>query len=409
MLKRVPLLLLILVAVIPSGNSHGPVTTKITFNREVIRILARRCLACHSPGRIRQELPLTTYAEARPWAKAIKEEILNRRMAPFQAVKGFGLFHENYALSQYEQDQLISWIDGGAPKGEQKDYPGDEISRIRPSVRTGRARSTEPEEWPAGPPNLILEPRTDSVIAPGKAIVKRCFAIPARNRKEQWIGMIDFEPGQAGLVFNASFHIADAGIAGGCDKHRKSLKGRLEPLGEWVPGQPPIRWPAGMAKRLRPNSIIVLNITYQGSDRPVTDRSRLGIYFDSLFTSRTDGREIEQIVISSPARPGNMRNEQSAIRLSRTLAEDREIVGIRPLIFPHGSSLEARLTRPDGSVEVLVLVRDYHFDWQPTYFFRIPRPAPQGSIIDVIAYGKPHPEAEPVHPLCQLVTARAIR
>jgi hypothetical protein len=29
-------------------------------------------------------------AGARPWAKAIKEEILERRMPPSQAVKGFG-------------------------------------------------------------------------------------------------------------------------------------------------------------------------------------------------------------------------------------------------------------------------------------------------------------------------------
>src|SRR5262245_23105468 len=79
-----------------SGSPHEPITTTVMFNREVIRIFQARCLGCHSAGHIKADLPLTTYEEARPWAKAIKEEILERRMMPYQTVKGYGNFQHDY-------------------------------------------------------------------------------------------------------------------------------------------------------------------------------------------------------------------------------------------------------------------------------------------------------------------------
>jgi hypothetical protein len=61
---------------------------------------------------------LLTYAEARPWAAAIKEEVLGRRMPPWGAVKGFGEFKDDQGLTQ-EQIELISdWVEGGAPEGD---------------------------------------------------------------------------------------------------------------------------------------------------------------------------------------------------------------------------------------------------------------------------------------------------
>src|SRR5262245_1069466 len=95
------LTLLSIALIFPSpGSSHEPITTKVMFNKEVIRIFQRNCLSCHSPGKIKADISLTTYDEARPWAKAIKEEVLEKRMMPYQAVKGYGRFHRDYILPQ---------------------------------------------------------------------------------------------------------------------------------------------------------------------------------------------------------------------------------------------------------------------------------------------------------------------
>lgn len=63
-------------------------------------------------------MPLTTYAEVRPWATAIKHEVLTRRMPPWGAVKGFGSFRNDASLSLPEIAVISSWVEGGAPEGD---------------------------------------------------------------------------------------------------------------------------------------------------------------------------------------------------------------------------------------------------------------------------------------------------
>ena len=63
-------------------------------------------------------MSLATYDEARPWAKAIREEVLERRMPPWGAVKGFGEFRNDESLSEREIEMLANWVEGGAPQGE---------------------------------------------------------------------------------------------------------------------------------------------------------------------------------------------------------------------------------------------------------------------------------------------------
>ena len=97
-------------------EAHDPITTKITWTREMSRLMFKRCTSCHREGG--SSFALTTYDEARPWAKAIKEETQSRRMPPFGAAKGFGEVRDDQALT-IEQIQLISdWVEGGAPEGE---------------------------------------------------------------------------------------------------------------------------------------------------------------------------------------------------------------------------------------------------------------------------------------------------
>src|SRR4051812_11822963 len=71
--------------------AHEPITTKLTWTQEISRIFYKRCVSCHREGGA-SPMSLATYDEARPWAKAIKEEVLERRMPPWGAVRGIGEF-----------------------------------------------------------------------------------------------------------------------------------------------------------------------------------------------------------------------------------------------------------------------------------------------------------------------------
>jgi hypothetical protein len=95
-------------------SAHDIITTKLTFSRDIYRIFANRCLACHNIG---SSIPLTTYEEVRPWAVSIKEQVLSRSMPPWGAVKGFGDLTPDHGLTQEEIMIIAAWVIGGAPPG----------------------------------------------------------------------------------------------------------------------------------------------------------------------------------------------------------------------------------------------------------------------------------------------------
>jgi hypothetical protein len=94
--------------------AHDIITTNLTFTRDIARIFDRRCASCHGPS---SEIPLASYEQARPWAVAIKEQVLSRAMPPWGAVKGFGNLKPDHALTQEEILIIAAWVIGGAPQG----------------------------------------------------------------------------------------------------------------------------------------------------------------------------------------------------------------------------------------------------------------------------------------------------
>lgn len=108
-------------ASLPLVQAHDIITTKITFSKEISRLIYKRCASCHREGG--SAFSLLAYDEARPWAKAIKEEALERRMPPWEAIKGFGEFRDNRGLTEEELETISAWVEGGAPEGEPKYLP----------------------------------------------------------------------------------------------------------------------------------------------------------------------------------------------------------------------------------------------------------------------------------------------
>jgi len=107
----------VLLAALPAV-AHDVITTNLTWSQEVSRIVYKHCVSCHREGGT-APMSLVTYEEARPWAKAIRDEVLERRMPPWGPVKGVGEFRHDPSLSQPELDILVGWVEGGAPKGDE--------------------------------------------------------------------------------------------------------------------------------------------------------------------------------------------------------------------------------------------------------------------------------------------------
>jgi hypothetical protein len=114
--------------------AHDVITTKLTWNREISRIVISRCASCHHKDG--SAFSLMTYAEARPWAVAIKEEVLSRRMPPWGAVKGFGEFRNDVGLTGEQIEWITAWVVGGVPEGDASDLETNpKIPEAAPTTR----------------------------------------------------------------------------------------------------------------------------------------------------------------------------------------------------------------------------------------------------------------------------------
>ena len=356
------------------ATSHDPVTTSVTFNKEVVRILQKNCFACHSPGKIKADISLTSFEEARPWAKAIKEEVLEKRMPPYQAMKGFGDFQHNYILPHRDVELLVSWIEGGAPRGEEKDIPRE----LLPS-----------STWTFGKPDLNLQPKQLIKIPAGEGEFVAEISLPTNLEKEKWADAFEFIPTNSAAVSSAEFFI-------GANK-----------IGEWNPGQATIHLPHDTGFLIPAQAIIKLKIRYRQSEKETSDHSIFGVYFSSKIPTK----KAQTVQVKAPPMllaAGASKQRVEATYLVKSAAE---IIAIRPLLFPSAKSLEVTTLRPDGTSEVLIAAADYRFNWQPSYYYKNPIALPAGTKIKVVAYLE-NEEEKPLRvrqALCELVIANQVR
>src|SRR5215510_8448711 len=82
-----------------AGSAQTP-SGQVTFTKDVAPIFNRSCVRCHRPEDI-APMSLLTYAEARPWARAIKERVSKREMPPWFLDKTIG-------IQQYKNDPSLT-------------------------------------------------------------------------------------------------------------------------------------------------------------------------------------------------------------------------------------------------------------------------------------------------------------
>ena len=127
----------------------------VTFSKDVAPILYKSCVRCHRPDEI-APMSLLTYADARPWAQAIKTRVSKREMPPWFLDKTIGIqkYKNDPSLSDAEIATIVKWVDSGAPQGNPADMP---------PMPTQQSAST----WTIGKPDLIVQYPTFKMPAAG--------------------------------------------------------------------------------------------------------------------------------------------------------------------------------------------------------------------------------------------------
>jgi hypothetical protein len=353
----------------PSPFRAADVSQKtVTFTKDVAPILQRSCMNCHRPGQI-APMSLLTYNDVRPWAKSIRDVVMERRMPPWLADPRHGEFSNDRRLSQKEVDTLVAWVDGGTKQGDLRDLPPN---------------PTFPEGWTIGQPDLVLSMNEEYRVPADGVIPYKYFTVPTNFTEDRYVQFAEIKRGNRSVVHHVIVSVREPGQTGGDSEDDATRRARQVDgmLVGWAPGMSPLTLAPGRAKLIKKGSVLVFQMHYTPNGEPGTDRTSVGLIFAKGPVEKrviTMGAAARTLVIP----PGDPNYETKA---SFTFKEDSHIVSFMPHMHVRGKDFEYRLVLPDGTSKVVLAVPRYDFNWQISYFLKEPLAAPKGSRLDCTAH-----------------------
>jgi hypothetical protein len=356
--------------------THKPITTNILFKNEIAQIFQRKCFHCHSENNL--AMSLTTYTDARPWARAIREEVLDRQMPPWQGVPGYGHFANDLSLNTREKEIILSWADGGAPSGVLK------VEESIPPVFVPAAPS-----WDHGEPDLVLPIGTGHTVTSGSPLAVERFVVATDFAETKRVRAISLKQGDRRVVRHAAFYD--------------------DPTGRWLGGWMPWQTLSSLANdtviQLPARARIAVEIGYVGTSEDVTDTSELGLYFGD-----GNGPVADAMAIAAPATSLPPGTTAQRVRVETKLASDTTFVAFWPNPGAGATSIEIAATTPDGMMTPLLWVNEYRHEWRSPFYLAAPVTLPRGSRIVMTTYfDNPGGEALTARPQAWMATATAPR
>lgn len=367
--------------------------TPVTFHKDVEPILQKRCQGCHHPGDI-GPMPLMSYQQARPWAKAIRSAVLQKKMPPWYADPAHGTFRNDRSLTQSEIDTITSWADNGAPEG----------SSPEGNSKDAPATLALTDGWHIGKPDVVIRiPQAFHIPASG-AVPYQYIVVPTNFNEDKWVQSVEIRPGNRKVLHHINLSAVPASAGGvarppgfftsDAERHMlDNLKPGQEPpqfaagregelLETFVPGGLPPELEPGQAKLVKAGSSLTFQLHYTTTGKPEEDQTSVGF----IFAKQPPRERIKSILVYNrtftiPAGDGN-----SLVGARAEVLHDAKLVSILPHMHFRGKDFQVRAIYPSGESEILLRVPKYDFRWQINYYLATPKLLPKGTMIEVTGH-----------------------
>ncbi|MBA2305322.1 MAG: hypothetical protein H0W08_22195 [Acidobacteria bacterium] len=331
----------------PITTGHKGLVSPYTYNEHVFPILNDRCAACHFE-RGPAQMSVLDYDSVAPWSEAMRLQLLSESMHPDFVDPIDSAVMREPTISPRDLDVLLTWVGGGAPRGEATPPRAIAPTRLR---------------WTSGRPDLIIPMRVPHTVHAGDREEIHEFSLPTGLSETKWVRGLELQPGNRSIVRDAEIRVADGPT-----------------LALWNPAQKAMATPMGTAFELSPGAMVRLTIhykkNYRDDDSALTDRSRVGLYFAQPSRSAT----IQTLLLSGPATDAATESRV----LTGMLAAPVRMLAIRGSLDRDYSSVTAEALTPTGCRSLLVL-RSPRADWPRRYWLADPIDLPPGTTIRVTA------------------------
>jgi hypothetical protein len=370
------------VAVMTSVHAQAPAAVP-TFSKDIAPILYKNCVTCHRPGEI-APMSLLTFEDARPYAKAIRDEVVEGHMPPWHADPAHGTFLNERRLTEADKQTIVRWANGGSPKGDPKDLPPI------PSF---------PEGWTIGRPDAVFSMPAEYEVPAEGVVEYQYFEVPTNFTADKWIQAIEIRPGTRRVVHHVLVYAREPGpstrpnvlkLRSDLDIPRRAPaegQPRRQPrrLGSLIattaPGTNAMIFRPGTALQIKAGAVLTFQVHYTTDGEAAKDRSNVGM----IFAKEPPAQEIRSyhFINGQLAIPAGAADHRVGSEVGFT--QDVTVWGLFPHTHLRGKSWEYRLVLPDGRSRVILSVPRYDFNWQTYYMFAEPLKVPAGGRIEATA------------------------
>lgn len=341
----------------PSLESHETLTTTVRFDREIVRILDKHCVMCHSERG--PSFPLETYEQTWLEGRKTRAAIIARHMPPWPAVPGYGQFANDNSLTLRETQFLVSWVEGLGPRNS-----GTVFTNVADAAGPKQAVRAKPDygHWQLGQPSLVRQ--FDHTIEPGQGNSIQRAIIDLGLPSERRVRAVEFMPEDRRVVRAAFFTIQETG----------------QWIGSWTPWYGFSEAPSNASCRLAAGAHLVAEIHYRSAKEGVVEHGSIGLFFAEKPALNT----ISDLVLDA-----KMSGRADRFYSQTILPAETHAVALRIEPAPGVKSVEVRERRTDGSSQVLLFAKEISPDWPTPFILKDPVTLRRGSTLSLTSYSGP--------------------
>lgn len=334
-----------------------------SYENDIAPIIEKNCAACHREGGI-APFAMDSYAMILGWSPMIREVLMTKRMPPGQIDPHIGDFENDMVLSDDDAQKLVHWISAGSPQ----DGTIDPLTQL-----------VWPEtEWAFGEPDLIIDIPPQEVPATG-VLDYYNVVVDVDLEEDRWVRASQYIPGDHTVLHHTLHSIIPPGATRG-----GSLLGGDDPdrpgIAPYIPGQSPREEPPNTGGLLKAGSRIAMQMHYTTNGRATVDESRIGVWFypkGFVPQERMSGAcacHFTPTWVNIPPHDADYEMSQTI-----TIDDDAYVFSFTPHMHFRGKRMRFYATFPDGTVEEMVNIANYNYNWQLAYTLEEPRFVPAGT------------------------------
>jgi mono/diheme cytochrome c family protein len=351
---------------LPASAAPAAAPQAVTYHNRVSRVIQQSCIDCHRPGE-NGPFSLTSYDDVKGNLATIKRVVRRGVMPPWYASPEVGRWSNDRSLTAHDRDDLLAWIDAGAPEGDPADAP---------------AQRQYAMGWKIGTPDAVFEtPQSFKIPATGAMEYQR-IAVQTHLPEDKWVKAIEIRPTSPAVVHHVlvfAVYPPNHPRLGEQPRYRDGLDGYFAGL---VPGQGHVVYPHGVAKFLPRETLLIFQIHYTPNGAATEDRPKIGVLFN-------DGRPEHEIstrgVFNTKFKipPGD---PNFAVTAAHYFRNPVRLLSFMPHSHVRGKAFRYEMLYPDGRREVVLDVPGYDFNWQLEYHLARPLDVPAGTRLRVTAW-----------------------